>query len=369
MVIYGCTYFLSGCLEPYDPPSIASDTNILVVDGFVDSEEHTALVSIKRTLPLTGNAKPAPESNAIVLIEQENGPTYELVEEDSGQYALTGVFTEPAARVRLHVRTASSKTYVSEFVTIRTTPKIDSIVWRPTTDGVFININTHDDTGQTRYYKWDFVETWQYHAEVYSAFKNVGGTPVFRNSDEYIYTCWKTSPSTNILVGSTVRLTNDIVREFHLTFLPVRSSELSIKYSTIVRQRSISKEEYSFYEQVQTTTEGIGGLFDPQPSAVPGNISCSSNPGEVVLGYFSAGNTQEQTLFLDFQDLPDYLKKQPASLGCDEGYKDTNQIGQNDFLGSAVYEGRALVGYTITNAACADCRKKGGVTTRPAFWP
>ena len=55
---------------------------------------------------------------------------------------------------------------------------------------------------------------------------------------------------------------------------------------------------YPFRKFKAKTTETTGGLFDAQPSQVTGNIKCTTNPQELVFGFFNAGVPQEKRVFL-----------------------------------------------------------------------
>jgi len=96
---------------------------------------------------------------------------------------------------------------------------------------------------------------------------------VLRTVDDYIFYCWNENPSTEILITSTDRLSENRVSRFPITVIPAGSRKISMLYSIQVSQRAISEEEYTFLKQLKQTTESIGGLFDPQPSQVPGNIN------------------------------------------------------------------------------------------------
>lgn len=46
-------------------------------------------------------------------------------------------------------------------------------------------------------------------------------------------------------------------------------------YSTLVKQRKISRGEYEYYQEKIKINEEMGGLFIPQPSELPTNIICN----------------------------------------------------------------------------------------------
>jgi len=360
------------CVEPYQPPEITENVDILVIDGFLNSAERSSMVRLTHAIALSDEGEVTPELNALVSIQDELGNTYDLIEQDTGTYALTGIDVDPATRYMLSVRTAGGDQFVSDFVNVVPTPAIDSVTWSADKNGVYVLINTHDDTGNTNYYRWDYVETWKYHAPVSSDFIFIpGATPIYRPNDERIYYCWRTLPSTKISIKTTIKLAEDVVHAFPVTFLPKESSKISVKYSTLIKQRAISKSEFDYLQQLQKTTESLGGLFDPQPSQVLGNIRNVNDPLAPVLGFFSAGATVEERLFIDYFDLPKDLQKLPYPVGCEQdtvynaGLKN---LSGTVYLGSAIYSGPSIIGYTKSTARCADCRTQGGTTTEPPFW-
>ena len=381
VVCFGMTCVFLGCLEPYDAPEIFGEADMLVVDGFLNSSEGNVRVKLTRAAGLSSDGAFPAESSASVTLQDEDGSSYDLAEQSPGTYELSGIVVNLSSRYRLFIRTANSQEYASDFVSIKETPPIDSVTWRATDDGVFVEVNSHDDDDNTRYYRWDFVETWQYHAAVASEWLVENKEPRYRKSEEYIYMCWNTDLSTKILIGSTDRLERDVIDHFPLTFIHRDDKRISIKYSTLVKQRAISKEEYKFFEQLQQTTESIGSIFDPQPGQVTGNIHSISSTDAPPLGIFSAGNTQSKRMYIDFNNLPIHLQRYSPDFSC---LVDTVCIYQNtgatcarfasdldgtEYLGAAIYKGRLFYGWTLSSARCADCRSAGGVLTKPDFWP
>lgn len=144
-----------------------------------------------------------------------------------------------------------------------------------------------------------------------------------------------------------------------------------VRYSILVKQRALTKEAYTYYDKLKKTTENLGGLFDPQPGQVTGNIKNLSNPGEVVLGYFSGGSEVSERIFIKVNELPLNIRHYQQEGNC---YQDTVLVEQLVGLSggynliNGVYEQITLVGYTFSSQGCTDCRKMGGTLTKPDFW-
>jgi len=373
LIFYSAVAFLvTQCVEPYAPPEIKGNSNFLVVDGFLNATDGTVNVKLSRSIPLADPGVSPAETNASITLEDSEGDNQELAEQGQGTYALSGVTIDFTRKYRLNIVTASNEQYVSEFVEVRITPPIDTLGWEPTDQGVKVYISAHDNTNSTRYYQWDYTETYEYNAVYFSPYTYKDGVVTARGAGEYFYTCWKDVPSPHILITSTRQLAEDIVNEFPVTLIPKGSQKLFQRYSILVKQRDITEEAYEFYEQLKNTTEELGGLFDPQPGQVTGNISSVDHPNEVVLGFFNASTVHEKRFFIKRSDLPTHLAIQQTEGDCFLQYIDVGAVGAfpaaTHDLVEGVYVNLTLVGYHYSLKACTDCRLQGGTIEQPDFW-
>jgi hypothetical protein len=359
---------LCSCVEPYDPPAIKELVDLLVVDGFINASDSTANVRLSKATALAENSAGAPEANASVVIEDDLGNLVQLQENVFGNYSLSRTSFPFSRKYRLIIQTQNKKQYYSDFINLTRTPAIDSINWKPSIQqrGINVYVNTHDDENQTLYYQWTFEETWEYNSNYPSVFRLQGG--VVLEVKEIPYRCWMSEPSTEILVGSSSQLSADVIKEFRLLSLPIPSLKISNRYSILVKQMALTKDAYDFYLQLKKSTESLGGLFDPMPSQVLGNLH-SSNPDEPVLGYFSGGEVSEKRTFIRFSELPPDLTEQPK-FNCPIDTVTLAELGMTpDMLLINSYGSPAILGYlTSPNRNCMDCRDEGGTLVRPDFW-
>jgi hypothetical protein len=372
--------FVIGCIEPYQAPDIGENISIMVVDGFINATAGSATVRLTKVVPLSNKDGYPVEKGAQVKISSEKGDSFTLVEQDSGRYSAYGLTVDPFTRYQLSIRTSESRDYISDYVSVKLTPPIDSVTWRPEQEGITMLVNTHDDTESSRYYVWDYTETWEYRAPWPSYYTNINKMVIPRKFEDIAQTCYKTEPSTKIIVGTTGRLSDDVVRDFPLTYIESGTPRISVLYSILVRQRVIDKIEYEYLQDLQRVTESVGGLFDSQPYEILGNIR-AQDASIPVLGYFSAGFVEEKRSFVRLTDLPDYLQVWPyhyckldtmcavpailrPDLRC---VMDIESMPENSFLVASLDP--YFPGYSYTNERCADCRFQGGVLTKPDFWP
>ncbi|MBA4057266.1 MAG: hypothetical protein C0490_21310, partial [Marivirga sp.] len=83
-IVFSLFLMLYGCLEPYQPPAIQGEVDMMVVDGFINSTENSALVKLSYASALSSDAPPLVESGASVNIEEEGGGTFTLTESEPG---------------------------------------------------------------------------------------------------------------------------------------------------------------------------------------------------------------------------------------------------------------------------------------------
>lgn len=362
----------AGCIQPFDIPVRNQDVGFLVVDGFINTNSNTATVTLSRAIPLSSTAAFPRELNASVFIDEEGGSETQLLDLKNGVYERTHPGFVNGKRFRLRIVTASQTEYTSAYITTKNTPPIDALSWTASNEGVTITLDTEDPEGKTKYYRWEYTETWKYEATFSSEYKIVSGAAAIRPANEYIKTCYATDLSSEINIGTTINFTSDKLTGQELTVIPFLSPKTRLEYSILVKQFALSKEGYEYWQQLSVNTESLGGLFDPQPSQLRGNITRSDDVNEPVIGYFDGGSVSEKRLFIKYSELPTYLQVIPFDSQCTQEFISVDSVytlGGSFLLTHAVYSGPVIIGYDYTSYDCADCTRQGGSTEKPSFWP
>jgi hypothetical protein len=364
-------FLIGGCLDPYSVPRALSNVHYLVIEGFLNTGGPT-VIRLSSTTSLGSVDGRAPEQNATVVIQDDRGGAYALIETDSGSYSAAALIIDPNRNYRLKIRTVSNKEYASDFVPFKQTPPIDSLKWFIDGNNLHVNVNTHDDNNNTHYYLWKYEETWSYNSRYPSNLKFENKQIVYRGIGDDVYHCWKTLPSTQILTSSSTKLARDIISNYTLSTLPLTSEKLQSEYSVLVHQVALTKEAFEYWQLLKKNTENIGTIFGPQPSEGTSNIHSITNPEEPVIGYFSASSVQQQRIFIFNVELP-RTRHTTGYEGCELDTLFLSQIP--DFRGTSLVVGEiskgnppVLVGYYISSFYCVDCRLRGGTTVKPYFW-
>ncbi|HEV7378356.1 MAG TPA: DUF4249 domain-containing protein [Dyadobacter sp.] len=356
---------LYACIEEFSPPEMNSDERYLVVDGFLNAGNEESRIELRLSQNTNDNSSPLTETGATIIVEEESGSSYTFAEISDGVYTLPPITVNPSGRYRLNITRRSGQKYLSEFVTVSQTPPIDSINYRYDAgrDAMVIQTNTQDPAGKTRFYRWKFEETYQYRSAYYSSLIYNAQTNKIDFRREDINLCWGTKKSTGIILGSTIKLSSDIIKDLPINIVPISTNKFLIKYSILVKQYGLTQEEFEYWTSLSKSTQGTGSLFDPQPSQVTGNIKNVANNKELVFGYFSAAKEESRRIFMA-PGRGQYPRCDPPDTLSVAEF----MINPSAFSYLLHYHGDRSDSLILSSYGCVDCRAQGGTTVKPSFW-
>jgi hypothetical protein len=361
------------CKDKFVPELDEAASNFLVVEGYINANGYT-IIDLGRTVPINDTTNRKAEPGAKLEIIGDNNSTFRLQERETGVYQSDSLILARNVQYRLRITTNNGREYLSEYTPVKATPPIDNILWQLEDDGIQFYVNTHDPQNNTRYYKWDYEETWEINSSFRSDYRYDGANnevlPRRSSQVDSLYYCWGFRRSTNLLLGSTIQLTSDVVNMQPLFFIPSSSIKTAVRYSLLLKQTSLERKAYDFYRLMQSNTESIGSVFDPLPTELPGNITCVDNPAEKVIGYVSASTVEEKRIFVTRNEA-----KSTYNPGCHTTYVINNRDSFALYFGSGglvPYSGNGsppapIVGYYASENRCSDCRVFGS-NIKPSYW-
>ena len=371
------------CKEKYISPVVSPATGYLVVEGVINSGPGETNITLSRTTPLN-KQNVLFETGATVLVEGEDNSRFLLKEVSSGKYSTANMALSNTKKYRLSIATKDGKKYQSDFSSVNYNPPIDSVNWKRQGKDVQLYVNTHDPNNNTKYYQWEYVETWELHTYYLSTLKykevtNSRGvttySAVYNDSSSFgpdltKYFCWRTEPSTTIFTGTSSNLSSDVIN-LPMISIPADSWKLNILYSVNTKQYSLSKGRYEFLQRMKKNTESTGSVFDAQPSELNSNIHCVSNPLEPVIGYIDICPIQEKRIYINRKSLPDWNYTQSCSEIEVPNNSDSIAI-KALFLLPTYPKTDPMTGRIISFFAappeCVDCKLRGS-SIKPSFWP
>lgn len=378
---------VGGCRKAY-LPSLAPDGNsLLVVEGVINPGNDSTFIKLSHTVKLSEKTSSKPEPGATVSVEGE-GTVYTLKDMSDGTYASAGLNLNVAKKYHLKIHTANGGNYQSDDVEVKVTPPIDSLTYKIEADGVHIYSATHDATNNTRYYRWDYQETWRYNSMYESKYKveKHDVVPRVYPQDE-VYKCYGSYQGSTVLLGSSAKLSQDVITQNPVTQILRGAERTSIRYTIKLNQYALTKEAYAFWENLKKNTEQLGGIFDALASEIGGNIHNTANPNIPVIGFVSISTIPSQRIYIDRIKLPfnsEWKNSYPYDCGADYGlFIDPRAKGLNTVL-SAIIESinypldaitvrdplngkEEIIGYGFSSRSCVDCTIRGTIQ-KPSFW-
>ncbi|HET9826095.1 MAG TPA: DUF4249 domain-containing protein [Chitinophagaceae bacterium] len=373
--LVGFFVLAAGCKKPYEPNVHSPSTGYLVVEGLINSSGGVSTITLTRTTKLRDTVSVIYEQRAQVSIESDNNESFPLAEGVNGTYTSDTLHLNPGSKYRAKI-IAGGKQYVSDYSPVRHTPEIDSISWQREHDGVQIYVNTHDAQNSSRYYRWTYTETWEFHSE-YLSYLDWDIDPITgdvrglkgRSNTDSLYKCWRTETSTNLILGSSEKLSADKI------FLPVRyispsAEELGVRYFIRITQYALSHEAYLFYEKLKKNTEQVGSIFDPQPSEEVGNVHCMSDPNESAIGWVEVSEEKQAERFISNSEVAPWVVSANCGIKIIYNDPDSMRTYTSDYLPlkGVTFRGLTIVTFSAAPSACVDCTLRG-TNIKPAFWP
>ncbi len=353
-----------GCQKPIDIQATTANANILVVEGLINISDSTK-IKLSRTVILGNKTVANPEAAATVSIETAQATIVTLKEIVRGTYASPVLNLDKTKQYRLRIKLANGKTYLSDLVDVKVTPPIDSVGYTIKDNGIQLYVNTHDDTNNSRYYLYNYAETWRFDAKYFSNYVTNGAALVGRK--QWVDECFGNTDLFNILLNSTAVLSRDVTYQFPLVFIESTSEKIGIKYSILVNQTVLTKEAYAFWGNLKRSNE-LGSIFDAQPSQLIGNIHNVADATEPVIGYISAGTTQSKRIYINKSELPSTFKMEyPYQCRIDSADR---QAAESILIPLSTRYATLFFAdgkYGFTEKPCGDCTTRGTVK-KPDFW-
>jgi hypothetical protein len=370
-IVTGLVVFI-GCKDPYYPEVKSSTAHYLVVEGFINPEGTTNIrLTRTRAISKGDTASYINETGANVSIEDNNGNVYPLYDNGSGNYS-AGYFLNANFLYRLHITTKDNRQYISTFVPCKNSPAIDEVGWKLNDKDVQLFVSSHDESNQTKFYRWDFIQTWEFHSQYYSSLVWDPDSKTVVNRTYPVFVCYRTNASSQVFIGSSEKLAKDVIHEAPLELIPYHDRRISVLYSALVTQYALDSAGYNYWNAMKGNTEQTGSIFGSQPNQTKGNLRNISDSSETVIGYIGAGSIQQKRIFISNADMPPGWNQ---LRNCTEYRVPLDSLDY--YFGGNIYIPYASdppnsprpQAYFGASPSCVDCRLAGGTLDKPVFWP
>lgn len=389
---------LLGCTTPYNYQTNGFE-DAIVIQATLTNEFRNQEVKLSRTYKLEEKI-PTLETKATVFVTDDIGNKYDFQEKGELYVSLNQFQASPDRTYQLHVRTNNGRSYISTAEKLPPQSQISSLESKQVTKsgqlGVEITVNSSDPTNNSRYYRYEYEETYKvvapkwYSQKAVPVFYDPGSNPpgrvVFEDRTTEARTCYLNQKSNDLLLTNTNQLSEDKVTDFPVRFISSKDPIIRNRYSILVKQYVQSLAAHTFYETLKEISNNGSILSQTQPGFFYGNINPVDNPGEKVIGFFEVSSYSEKRLFFNFVDIlpgqpiPKYQYDCPAPIP--EADKD-NFIFKYCFGQSPPCQGILILNllksgmrtyfpdesgdYLLYPIECGDCTSFSS-NIKPSFW-
>ncbi len=357
----------NSCVSEFIPET-DEEQQLVVVEGLITDQPEAYSIRLSKSIPLGDRASATPLTRCRVTVSDDLGNVFFAHETVPGTY-----LTDPASfrgivgrKYSLQItsggQTGSVVHYESFPVEMKPVPPIDSLYYEKKIisenggfyqpdEGAQIYIDTHSPDNSCKFYRWEFDETW----EIRLPF-------TVPNS-----ICWIYANSEQINIKSTSAISEDRVSRYPLNFVSNETDRLKYKYSMLVKQFSLSEDEFGYWDKLRNISEQVGGLYDITPSSIPSNITCLEKPGEKVLGYFSVSAVSSKRVFVkdNFGGIIDLY----STCIADTIWTGDPIPNLGTFIWVIIDHDIPPPSYRVTTyeKGCYDCTVRG-TTQEPSYW-
>jgi hypothetical protein len=316
-------------------------------------------------------------TGASVSVHGSDGSEYKAQATDD-YYACLIEELNPDVAYYLHIE-ADGEVYESEPQRPLRTEKIASVVGVQNTPESHIDVLVTPDApfeaDKANYYSWSYIETWEVHPEytTYVYFdidrrQKVDSIGIFPERG------WRNAIGSSNMVETSTHYDSQHIQQLKLYDIDNSDERLYYKYSGLVQQRAITKDEYEYELALRQASSEMGGLFTPLPSVPPTNIHCLTSHKSVI-GFIGCSlNTAKYRFFFHPRDFSIYHPNKGDTRVWlkDCSIEECVRIARQGMY-LCEWEDNRMNGGGPLNTAWAtryqlDVRQRGAYTEEPDFW-
>ena len=359
-----------GCVEKFEADLSYLATEGLVVEGDIVSDS-TVVFKLSKTLPLTATGDNEDLFNnyknvdAQLSVKGSDGTSWSGLRWGRGEYRVEIGTLQPDVEYYLEIQ-YNGDTYQSKPQKPLPCVGIEKLDFaQPDLNGpVSVLLETEAGEG-TQYFLWYFEEDWEVRAPFQTlALFDPEKKQIINYSYPPVAQGWCKTNSSQYLIGTTESVVTDKIVGRAIQTIENTDHRLSVLYSIRVYQRNLTLQEYEYYSVRAKQNNEMGGLFTPQPSELPTNITCS-NPSRKAIGYVGCNMAVAQRqLFIDEEDVF-YLNNSICDLG-----KDPEGAPLDKYLAGFQVADKTETNIEWAKEKCVDVRAlKADPMGRPSWWP
>ncbi len=306
------------CIKQVDV-ALRNVPSILVVEGNITTDSVPYTVKLSYSGPIAyGDTIPEKylEKDATVTIADDLGNFTSLAYSSQGVYTTTDVnyIGKTGRSYSVTVVLKDGKKYIS------TPEKINPAVPISNINVTFVNqfdmffptymnvsVDTKDPASEENYYRWNFMS--------YTG-KQTKGVSCGINCimDEY---CYQKIVDNEVRILSDASINGNDIRDQAVGRCYIYTY---LNAFTDISQISMTRAAYQFWKSYQDQQTRTGGILDPLPASIRGNVYNATSTSDFALGYFSASSVTHRKVILIPYSITPYLLQISAQQFIPDNY-------------------------------------------------
>jgi len=288
-----CVFSIS-CIQQFDYES-DTEEKFLVVDGGITQKNtiHELHLSFSTSF---GVNRRTPAHGAEITLFDDQGNHEQYIPEEGGKYILFGTSVErkPGTAYYIEIQWPSGKTY-------RSVPQIMPELIRP--DSLYYELERISELNNNG----NVVEISYLNILLNTPINMYGRNNYFIWRSDHVYSftevkwhplvepkvCYSKQPSdaSQLYIFSTEGIKQEMLNDYLVSKIIVYPGwQFFEKHFYNVKQHSITKEAYVYWETVNEIAYPTGSIFDTPPAPIKGNIYNIDDPDDTVLGFFEVSS-------------------------------------------------------------------------------
>jgi hypothetical protein len=284
------SFVFSSCLDEIKLAQPESVERIVVEGGLTDSPLDNFL-RLSLTDGVGAPKRILPTSGVFVEIRSAKGAKYTMRPDPLG----TGLFTAENGKLEgkageayaLYIKLPDGREYQSTFQTMPAKVPIKELKYTSQelpSPGYAITVDLTDPKETENYYRW-----------VSEGFhiRQSTGVKVGFGENYCCKTCWVKIKDDQINMLSDLNFNGNIIKNRPVFFSPYYTIGM---HKINIKQYNISKTAFQYYSKLRAQIGRSGGIFDPLPATVRGNVINTQDFNDTALGFFEVSSISEKQL-------------------------------------------------------------------------
>lgn len=315
---YLTLFLLMGCIDPVSFKFEGQVRHMVVESQFTNVAEIN-YVKLHYSNPY-GRLYSSVDSTSTVYVTSAEGEYYTFYHDQGGIYRAEQTTRGIEGHTyTLHIVTQDDLLYESEPVTMKPVVPITDIHFaydeayhaetgdrEPTlTAGYQIYVDYEDPVREKNFYRWTAKK--DYEVNTFPELHLMDPCPPVPvcppDPKPCCKQCWIRETEEPFSFNSDYLSDGKKVVNQKALFIPFKKY-LNVKLKLTLYQHSITEEAYNFFSALNQQRQNTGGIFDPPPSELKGNIFSVQDEDKQVIGIFDASTVSEKEITIERRNIP-----------------------------------------------------------------